>query len=101
MSHQEQKVPGDWCGRGVQRVKAGSTTYCLKLHETLETHADPWTRHFAGCVLIATYSRCRWSDIQHIYIYMIYVCMYIYIYIYISRLCIYIYIHIVYYDYIC
>ena len=37
----------------------------LKLHETLETHEDPWTRHFAGCVLIATYSRCRWSDIQH------------------------------------
>ena len=37
----------------------------LKLHETLETHADPWTRHSAGCVLIATYSRCRWSDIQY------------------------------------
>ena len=37
----------------------------LLLHLTLEGHAHAWTRHFAGCALIATYSRCRWSDIQH------------------------------------
>ena len=37
----------------------------LLLHDVLETHRDPWTRHFAGCALVATYSRCRWSDIQH------------------------------------
>ncbi|CAE7441415.1 unnamed protein product [Symbiodinium sp. CCMP2592] len=35
------------------------------LHEALESHQDPWTRHFAGCALVATFSRCRWSDIQH------------------------------------
>ena len=37
----------------------------LLLHDVLESHQDPWTRHFAGCALVATYSRCRWSDIQH------------------------------------
>ena len=33
VSHQEQKVPWDWCGRGVQRGKAGSTTYCQATSE--------------------------------------------------------------------
>ncbi|CAE7262322.1 unnamed protein product [Symbiodinium sp. KB8] len=37
----------------------------LYLHDVLESHLDPSTRHFAGCALVATYSRCRWSDIQH------------------------------------
>ena len=33
VSHHEQKVPWDWCGRGVQRGKAGSTTYCQATSE--------------------------------------------------------------------
>ena len=35
------------------------------LHDTLEGHADPWTRLFAGAALTCAYARCRWSDVQH------------------------------------
>ena len=36
-----------------------------QLNRALACHDDLWTRHFAGCVLICCYARCRWADIQH------------------------------------
>ncbi|CAE7875318.1 unnamed protein product, partial [Symbiodinium sp. KB8] len=48
-----------------KQTPAFTVEQLLLLHDVLETHRDPWTRHFAGCALVATYSRCRWSDIQH------------------------------------
>ncbi|CAE7194973.1 unnamed protein product [Symbiodinium sp. CCMP2456] len=48
-----------------RQAPALTVSQLMRLHETLRSHSDPWTRHFAGCALIATYSRCRWSDIQH------------------------------------
>ena len=36
------------------------------LHEVLhDTAVDNWTRVFVGIVLLAVYSRSRWSDLQH------------------------------------
>ena len=38
----------------------------LSLHSVLhDTEEDLWTRAFAGTVLLAIYSRSRWSDLQH------------------------------------
>ena len=51
--------------RASKQAPALTVDQLLHLHDVLESHHDPWTRHFAGCALVATYSRCRWSDIQH------------------------------------
>jgi len=37
-----------------------------ELHRILESvDEDIWCRYFAGSVLLAVYSRSRWSDLQH------------------------------------
>ncbi|CAE7625805.1 unnamed protein product [Symbiodinium sp. CCMP2592] len=40
-----------------KQAPALTVAQLLLLHEALESHQDPWTRHFAGCALVATFSQ--------------------------------------------